>query len=193
MRLEHSLHASHIECKARFEQHGSLEAKVEDLLRLGQLLSIFQIKRRTLMVHREPEHFVVAGRSMSHAEANVEHVALKQICYLYGVRGVRHKGEMQRQTCGTNDDMRSPNFSTEYTSKIHPSLAMRASRASILAVVTPALRAWLAVMDCHARLSAALSAAKASGSPAFKDLRYLQASQYNLTQCSVLRAHSTHA
>ena len=54
MRLEHCLHAAHIERKASFHQHLSLDAKVEGILGLGQLLLIFQFKWRTPIVHRKP-------------------------------------------------------------------------------------------------------------------------------------------
>ena len=94
VRLEHRLQASRIERKARFEQHDNLEAEVDGILVLGEHHTVFLYKRRILAVHQKPERLVVAVRSMSHCKANVQHVALEQLCYLYGVWRVRNKGEL---------------------------------------------------------------------------------------------------
>jgi hypothetical protein len=52
VRLEHRLQASRIERKARFEQHDSLEAEVDEILEIGELLAVFLEKWRTLCDHQ---------------------------------------------------------------------------------------------------------------------------------------------
>ena len=61
---------------------------------LGEHPTVFLDKRRILVVHQKPARLVFAVRSMPHCEANVEHVVLEQLCYLYGGRGVSNKGEL---------------------------------------------------------------------------------------------------
>jgi hypothetical protein len=53
-------------------QNNGLEAHVNEVLGIRELVSGFLDKWGTLRVHRKPEHFTQASRSISHREVDVD-------------------------------------------------------------------------------------------------------------------------